>query len=121
MELGLLVGKELRECHFGKMWARLVFADPHNSLERLYDVETQNLVSALPLQRYGNADHAGEAICAAVWPRLEQIVETIERIPNGIQIRFAGGGSIFVCYDGESSDSLLLLRERSSGEWAALP
>jgi hypothetical protein len=117
MTLDDLVGTELLECHFGRMWTRLVLssgAAPPST----YWLDTDNLIADHCVQRYGpDRQEIASKVSLSVFPCLEHRVTEIERVPNGIRIGFDRGRSLFVCYDGETIDTLLKLTAAATGEW----
>lgn len=119
MELDELLGSELLECHFGKVWVRLVFSKHSRGQEQQYWVETDNHVSDQPVLRHGtDAEEIMSRISSAVYPSLEQRLSSIERVPNGVRLAFESGSSVFICYDGETIDNLFKLTNRQTGEWS---
>jgi len=119
MELNDLIGSELLECHFGKVWVQLVFAKRRQGQSELqYCIDTDNHVSDRPLLRHGtDPEEIMRSISAAVYPSMEQRVSGIERMPHGMRFTFESGSAIFICYDADSIDSLFKLTNRQTGEW----
>lgn len=120
MELNELIGSELLECRFGRVWVRLVFAKRHQGTSELqYCIDTDNHVSDRLLLRHGNNPEAVmRSVSAAVYPSVEQRLSQITRTPDGVRFDFESGSVIFICYDGDSIDNLFKLTNRQTGEWS---
>ena len=120
MTLHDLIGSTLLECHFGKVWTRLVFSDFLNDAQRSVWVDTDKYISDQPTARYKVTESTGCELSRVVYPRLEERVSVVERIPQGVKVGFESGLFIFVSYEGDTVDSLLKLTDPKTGEWAVV-
>jgi hypothetical protein len=108
-----LIGCDLLECTFGKVWIRLTFSKGDVKLF----LDTDNSIQcASSLSEYPQPFGTREAV-PVIFDFLEGIVTTINIDPGRMTIGFAPGRYLVIARDGESIDSLLKITDAETGAW----
>lgn len=108
-----LIGCDLLECTFGKVWIRLTFSK--DDVKFLLDTDNSIQCASL-LTDYPQPLGTREAV-SVIFDFLECIVTTINIDPGRMTIGFAPGKYLVIARDGESIDSLLKITDAETGAW----